>query len=158
MGLEIERKFLVNTAKWQPKGPGTEIRQGYLSLTPERVVRIRQTSAGCWLTIKGKSRGAVRSEFEYPIPRNDAEMMLSSVCIQPVIEKTRYKIEFSGKIWEVDVFKGENSGLVLAEIELESENDNFKLPDWVGLEVTGDSRFYNVNLVRKPYSEWENEK
>ena len=106
------------------------------------------------LTIKGKVQGISRSEYEYPIPQQDAAEMLDNLCLRPLIEKTRYRIEFAGLVWEVDEFYGVNEGLILAEVELESEDAEFARPDWVGQEVSGNPRYYNANLVKDPYTEW----
>jgi CYTH domain-containing protein len=153
MGKEIERKFLVTGDAWR-QGTGTHVRQGYISSGARHSVRVRATSVGAFLTVKGASRGATRSEFEYEIPLEDAEELLESICVKPLIEKIRYRIAHRGFTWEVDEFLGENRGLVIAEIELEREDEEFDRPDWVGEEVTGDPRYYNVNLVAKPYSAW----
>ncbi|HEY0846031.1 MAG TPA: CYTH domain-containing protein [Noviherbaspirillum sp.] len=154
MGLEIERKFLVRGEGWKSLVPGVLLRQGYLSSAPERVVRVRIEGDSAMLTIKGKSRGATRSEWEYPIPLPDAQAMLDSLCERPIIEKKRYRITYAGMVWEVDQFFGENAGLVVAEIELESEDQPFDRPDWIGEEVTSDARYFNANLLRHPYSMW----
>jgi adenylate cyclase len=153
MGKEIERKFLVTGDAWR-QGTGTRVRQGYISSDARHSVRVRATPAGAFLTVKGASRGATRSEFEYEIPLEDAEELLESICVKPLIEKVRYRIAHRGLTWEVDEFLGENRGLVIAEIELEREDEEFDRPDWIGEEVTGDPRYYNVNLVANPYSAW----
>ncbi len=154
MAKEIERKFLVKQDLWQPGERHKLYKQGYLSLDPERNVRVRSNGERAFLTIKGKTRGATRSEFEYEIPPGDAEQMLDTLCHQPVIEKTRYEIEYAGFVWEVDVFHGDNAGLILAEIELEHETQTVKLPEWAGQEVTGDPRYYNAYLAQHPYRSW----
>lgn len=154
MGLEIERKFLVRGEQWRTLGQGVLLRQGYLSSAPERVVRVRIEGDSAMLTIKGKSRGATRSEWEYPIPLADARAFLDSLCERPIIEKKRYRIPHAGMVWEVDEFFGENAGLVVAEIELESEDQTFGKPDWIGEEVTHDARYFNANLLKHPYSKW----
>lgn len=153
MGEEIERKFLVTSDAWR-RGTGTPVRQGYLSLDEKRSVRIRSTPEGAYLTVKGASRGARRSEFEYEIPVKEADELLGSICVTPIIEKIRYQILFGGLTWEVDEFLGENQGLVIAEVELEREDQEFDKPEWVGEEVTEDPRYYNANLVVKPYTRW----
>lgn len=153
MGKEIERKFLVRGDSWR-QGTGIHVRQGYISSDEKHSVRVRATSVGAYLTVKGTSRGAARSEFEYEIPMSDAEELLESICIKPLIEKVRYRIAYSGFTWEVDEFLGENRGLVIAEIELEREDQGFEKPEWIGAEVTGDHRYYNVNLVANPYTKW----
>jgi adenylate cyclase len=154
MGIEIERKFLVRDERWKAMAQGTLLRQGYLSSTPERVVRVRIEGDMAMLTIKGRNLGATRSEWEYPIPMDDASAFLEGLCERPIIEKKRYRIDYQGMTWEVDEFLGENAGLVVAEIELESEQQAFAKPDWIGEEVTHDPRYFNANLLRHPYSAW----
>lgn len=154
MGKEIERKFLVAGDAWRMEGVGTLMQQGYLSTDLERVVRVRLEGDDASLTIKGQAIGATRGEWEYPIPKADAEEMLAQLCLRPLIEKTRYRIMHEGMLWEVDEFLGDNEGLVVAEIELTSEDQHFEKPLWVGEEVTGDARYYNANLLMRPYSAW----
>ncbi len=154
MGKEIERKFLVKKDIWRPKSKGNLYRQGYLSAVKERVVRVRVTDDKGFLTVKGITKGFSRLEFEYEIPIKDAYQMLDTVCERPLIEKTRYREEHKGMIWEIDVFLGDNQGLVLAEVELESETQQFSLPDWIGEEVSEDPRYFNVNLLKNPFSQW----
>jgi CYTH domain-containing protein len=153
MGTEIERKFLVRGTAWKTV-PGTRYRQGYLSTVKERVVRVRTIDGKGFLTVKGITRGATRLEFEYQIPAADATEMLDALCERPLIEKTRYRVPYGGLIWEVDEFFGENAGLVVAEVELASEDQAFERPDWVGEEVTGDPRYFNSNLINRPYTRW----
>ncbi|MBR9985016.1 MAG: CYTH domain-containing protein [Desulfosarcina sp.] len=153
MALEIERKFLLKEGAWRNE-KGTKYRQGYLNSTKERNVRIRIVNDNGFLTVKGVSRGAVRVEYEYEIPVAEAKAMLDDLCEKPLIEKMRYKIEFNGLIWEADEFFGENLGLLVAEVELESEDQIFVKPEWVGEEVTGDPRYFNANLIHHPYSKW----
>jgi CYTH domain-containing protein len=154
MGEEIERKFLIKSNSWRSLAKGKRVRQGYLNRNEERVVRIRAIDEKGFLTIKGKTTGATRAEFEYDIPAPEAEAMLEHLCEKPLIEKNRYKIEFSGLIWEVDEFLGENQGLIVAEVELESEDQPFEKPTWIGGEVTGDPKYFNSNLVQHPYTKW----
>jgi CYTH domain-containing protein len=154
MPLEIEHKFLVVSDAWRAQATGRRYRQGYLSVDPERSVRVRQVDEQGWLTIKGVTRGAARAEYEYEIPVNDAEEILDSLCMHPLIEKIRYLVQYHGMTWEIDVFSGDNAGLVIAEVELESESQAFDLPDWIGEEVTGDPRYYNASLVNHPFSRW----
>lgn len=154
MSVEIERKFLVHGEHWKTLGQGVLLRQGYLSSDPERVVRVRIEGDAATLTIKGRSVGATRGEWEYPIPLEDAQVFLDRLCERPVIEKKRYRIPFEGNTWEVDEFFGENAGLVIAEIELNSEAQTFAKPEWIGEEVTHDMRYFNSNLLRNPYSNW----
>jgi len=153
MALEIERKFLVEEGVWR-NVQGTKYRQGYLNSFKERTVRVRIIDDKGYLTVKGLSRGAVRVEYEYEIPGADAEAMLNDLCEKPLIEKMRYKIEFQGLLWEVDEFFGENQGLLIAEVELESEDQTFIKPEWVGEEVTDDPKYFNANLIHHPYSKW----
>ena len=154
MGREIERKFLVTGDAWRAGATGIRYRQGYLSTDPERTVRVRIEGTKAKLTVKGPNRGASRDEFEYDIPTADADQMLNERCLKPLIEKTRYPIPFGGRTWEVDVFAGDNRGLVVAEVELQSENEQVELPPWVSREVTDDPRYYNSNLARTPFTSW----
>lgn len=155
MGVEIERKYLVDAAKWRrlEKPAGSFYRQGYIHKEPGKTIRIRITDKGGFITIKGKSQGASRSEFEYSIHTAEAEELLKDFCDE-VITKIRYCIEYAGKTWEVDVFSGENKGLIVAEIELNDENEAFQTPDWVGREVTAEKRYFNSNLSSHPYNKW----
>lgn len=153
MGKEIERKFLVTGDAWK-SGESSDYRQGYLTVDRERTVRVRIAGDRAFLTIKGITENATRSEFEYPIPVADASEMLDHLCLRPLIEKRRYLVEHEGMTWEVDRFYGENEGLVVAEVELDDENQAFSKPDWIGEEVTSDPRYYNANLVDAPYSSW----
>ncbi|MGK5068763.1 CYTH domain protein [compost metagenome] len=154
MGIEIERKFLLAGDAWRGLGQAVLLRQGYLSSTRERVVRVRIEGEQAMLTIKGANVGATRGEWEYPIPLADAAELLDGLCEQPLIEKYRHRIEHAGMVWEVDEFLGANAGLVVAEIELASEDQPFEKPDWIGAEVSGDARYYNANLIRHPFSQW----
>jgi len=151
--VEIERKFLVDTALLKPLANGTKIRQGYLSVDPERVVRVRIADERAFLTIKGKSKGIVRTELEYEIPKNEAEVLIK-MCHDFPVEKTRYKENIGDIIWEIDVFEGANEGLVMAEVELADENQKVDLPEWLGDEVSFDSRYYNSWLSKNPFSKW----
>lgn len=157
MAKEIERKFLVKDDSYKRLAKPILFRQGYLSRQKERVVRIRVVDDNGFLTIKGENRGAERDEFEYTIPVADANQLLDQLCERPLIEKFRYKITLGRHVWEVDEFLGENSGLVLAEIELQAVDEQFDKPDWIGREVTGDPRYYNTNLSLHPYSQWKDE-
>ena len=154
MGKEIERKFLVDLAAWKPQGGGVHYKQGYLNSQKERVVRVRIEGHQAKLTIKGPSLGVTRSEFEYPIPIGDAALLLDNLCEQPLIDKHRHKELHGGKTWEIDVFHGDNEGLVVAEIELAAEDEKFALPAWAVKEVSGDPRYYNSNLLKKPFRSW----
>ena len=153
MGIEIERKFLVRESDFLAGLEGVPYRQGYLSTDADRTVRIRPAGPHAFITVKGRSVGATRAEFEYAIPLADAEAMLA-LCIPPVIEKVRHRVEFAGLVWEVDVFGGVNEGLVVAEVELPSEETVVDLPPWIGDEVTGDPRYFNANLIAHPYRDW----
>ncbi|MEJ2056969.1 MAG: CYTH domain-containing protein, partial [Desulfofustis sp.] len=155
MGIEIERKFLLTGTSWKHLAPGTSYRQGYLNSTKERTVRVRTIDDKGFLTIKGISVGATRVEYEYEIPAVDAKKLLDDLCEKPIIEKSRYKITHAGFVWEIDEFFGENEGLVVAEIELESEDQTFAKPEWVGEEVTGDPRYFNSNLIKNPFTKWK---
>lgn len=152
MATEIERKFLVKEGIWR-KQEGTKYRQGYLNSAKERIVRVRTVKDKGYLTIKGITVGASRMEFEYQIPHQEAEMLLG-ICEKPLIEKNRYVVKEGGFVWEIDEFLGENRGLIVAEVELESEDQLFPRPDWVGEEVTGDPRYFNSNLIKNPYTKW----
>jgi len=152
MAVEIERKFLVTGTAWQ-RAPGVLYRQGYLNRDKARTVRVRVAGDAAFLTIKGVSVGATRAEFEYPISLADAQTLLT-LCDGPLIEKTRHVLTHAGTVWEVDVFAGDNTGLVVAEVELASEDQFFALPDWLGEEVTHDARYFNSNLAVHPFRQW----
>jgi CYTH domain-containing protein len=154
MATEIERKFLVNGDLWRSLGTGEYYKQGYIQTQDQTTVRVRIVGDRAYLTIKGKNQGMVRAEFEYPIPLPDAEMMLATLCRPPFIEKIRYRIPQGDLIWEVDEFSGKNQGLIIAEVELQTEDQAIALPDWIGQEVTADPRYYNSNLVNHPYQCW----
>ena len=154
MGCEIERKFLVAQSKLPELDKGKHIRQGYIKTKGKSVVRLRVTSQASHITIKGPVIGISRSEFEYEIPTEEANEILNSLCAQPFIEKTRYIIKHSSHLWEIDVFHGLNNGLIVAEVELNSENEKIDLPTWVTSEVSGDHRYSNSNLCNNPFSSW----
>jgi adenylate cyclase len=154
MGKEIERKFLVRGNSWRDLAKGTAYRQGYLNSAKERTVRIRTIDAKAFLTVKGLTVGATRSEYEYEIPLSDCNAMLDTLAEKPIIDKKRYKVPFDGLTWEIDEFFGDNAGLIVAELELESESQVFNKPEWVGKEVTGDPRYFNSNLINNPYNRW----
>ncbi len=154
MGKEIERKYLVKLDTWKPQGEGIHFKQGYLNSQKERVVRVRIEGPKAKLTIKGLTKGVTRSEFEYTIPVEDAALLLDNLCEQPLIDKHRHKEEHHGKTWEIDVFHGLNEGLVVAEIELGSEDEKIVLPVWVGEEVSSDPRYFNSNLLKNPFTSW----
>ncbi len=154
MPQEIEYKYLVRLDVWKPAESGVLYRQGYLSSAKERVVRIRNVGERAYLTIKGPAHGITRLEFEYTIPVADAATMLDLLCELPLIEKTRYRQSFGGRIWEIDVFHGDNTGLVVAELEVADESEQFEPPPWLGREMSGDPRYFNSNLVGNPYKNW----
>jgi adenylate cyclase len=133
------------------------LRQGYLCSDPARTVRVRIEGESGLLTIKSKSTGATRGEWEYPIPLAEAQELLDRLCERPLVEKYRRRIPYAGFTWEVDEFLGENAGLVVAEIELPSEDTSFDKPAWIGQEVTGEKRYYNSSLIRFPFSQWTNQ-
>lgn len=154
MGVEIERKFLIDSTKLPKLQNGHTIKQGYIQTVDYTTVRVRICDKEAFLTIKGKSEGASRLEFEYSIPLSDAEAMLTNLCASSLIDKTRYLVEHEGHVWEVDVFEGANKGLIVAEIELDREEEYFALPEWVREEVTHDVKYFNSNLIKYPYSKW----
>lgn len=154
MATEIERKYLVVGDAWRALGSGTTYRQGYLSTVKERTVRVRVVGDRGTLTIKGLTVGATRTEYEYDIPVDDANHMLDDLCEQPVIDKTRFIVEYAGLTWEIDEFAGANAGLIVAEVELDSEDQAIELPDWIGEEVSHDARYFNANLIAHPYTAW----
>ncbi len=151
MAAEIERKFLVTGDAWRDGSAGVRIAQGYLTLDPDRSVRVRLAGENAWLTVKGRTRGITRAEFEYPIPAADARALLE-ICLPAIIDKTRYRISFEGHLWEIDVFHGANEGLVLAEVELDADSVFPSLPPWVGADVSADFRYYNASLATAPFS------
>ncbi len=152
MGVEIERKFLVKGVDWR-NGTGTVMGQGYLNRDKNRTVRVRIAGEQAFLTVKGPSVGARRLEFEFAIAIPDGIALLQ-LCEGVPISKTRYIVIFDGMRWEIDEFHGANDGLVVAEIELDAEEQNFLRPDWTDCEVTDDPRYFNSNLIERPYSEW----
>ena len=155
MAREIERKYLVTSDAWRALADeASPFRQGYLSTVKERTVRVRVAGSDGTITIKGVTVGATRTEFEYSIPVEDAETMLDELCERPIIEKTRYVVKLEGALWEIDEFAGVNEGLIIAEIELDAEDQIVALPDWIGDEVTDDPRYFNANLIAHPYSVW----
>ena len=155
MAIEIERKFLLATDQWRTLVTESRlIRQGYLSSVKERTVRVRTAGDEAWITVKGITHGASRAEFEFSISAIEANQMLDSLCERPMVEKTRHLVEYRGKIFEIDEFHGENAGLIVAEVELESEGDRVDRPAWLGVEVTSDPRYYNVNLAHHPFPKW----
>ena len=158
MALEIERKYLIDLEKISPLENGIRIKQGYLSTDKNAVVRVRVKNDKAYLTIKGSNSGIARLEFEYEIPLDEANEMLEKLCQKPVIDKTRYLITHENHTWEVDVFYGDNEGLVVAEVELSSEDEHINLPSWVKEEVSHDDRYFNSNLMKLPFKDWEENK
>ena len=154
MALEIERKYLIDLGKIGTLENGIRIKQGYLSTDKNAVVRVRVKNDKAYLTIKGANNGISRLEFEYEIPFDEANEMLDNLCKKPVIDKTRYIIKHDIHIWEIDVFYGNNEGLVVAEVELKDENEKINLPSWIKEEVTSDNRYFNSNLMKHPYKDW----
>lgn len=154
MGKEIERKFLVKGDSWRAQSHGKRYRQGYLSTVKERTVRVRTAGDKAYMTVKGLTQGASRAEYEYEIPFTDATEMLDTLCERPIIEKTRYRLPQDDIVWEIDEFEGDNRGLIVAEVELKDEHQSVRMPDWIGQEVTDDPRYFNANLVKKPFNSW----
>lgn len=154
MAQEIERKFLVNLNKLQLPEQGLMICQGYIPTADKTAVRIRIMGEKAFLTLKGENRGAVRTEFEYEIPTTDAQQMLKELCKGPVVDKIRYLITHQKHLWELDIFSGDNLGLVVAEVELDSEDEELNLPEWITEEVTSDPRYFNSNLLSHPFKNW----
>jgi adenylate cyclase len=157
MAAEIERKFLVKNESWRSHVEShSGIEQGYLTSGANATVtvRVRLKGDAAYLTIKGAASGISRAEYEYPIPVEDARAMLRDLAVLPVVDKIRYRVRSGEHLWDLDLFHGENEGLVMAEVELGSEDEVFELPEWAGAEVTGDARYYNVNLARHPYKHW----
>jgi adenylate cyclase len=155
MGCEIERKFLVRQDGWRAAVESeSRIVQGYLSADARLTLRVRQRDDQAFLTLKGATRGLSRAEFEYPIPLEDAQAMFAELVVSALIDKRRYLVRDVGQLWEVDVFAGENQGLVLAELELSHEDQPFARPDWLGDEVSDDPRYFNAYLARHPFCRW----
>lgn len=157
MAHEIEHKYLVDLSRWRPAGEGVSYRQGYLASDKACVVRVRIAGDEAFITIKGPSEGLTRLEFEYPVPVADAEVMLERLAQGPLIEKTRHKESHAGHTWEIDVFHGDNEGLVVAEVEVDDADEAIERPDWVLAEVSDDPRYFNNNLVANPYKTWKGE-
>lgn len=159
MAVEIERKFLLKNDNWKSQVTKTlAIKQGYLQSGLEKSqkssVRIRISNQQANINIKSVDLIMVRQEFEYAIPLSDAQQMLSTLCDDIVVEKTRYHVPHASHLWEVDIFEAQNAGLQMAEIELTDIDEPFELPDWIGEEVTSDERFYNIYLLKHPYKQW----
>lgn len=155
MAKEIERKFLVVDEQWRGAADaGLYMSQGYLQSGAQSSIRVRIAGDKAWLNIKSATLDIARQEYEYEIPCTDAREILATLCQGLVVEKTRYHVPFGGHLWEVDVFAGDNTGLVVAEIELKDENESFELPPWAGEEVSHHARYYNVCLAKQPYKNW----
>ena len=154
MAKEIERKFLVKNNDYRELANPELYVQGYISNSPERTVRVRIQGVKAKLTIKGKNIGITRDEFEYDIPVSDARELLDNFCLEHIIEKFRYKINYDNHIWEIDEFIGDNEGLVIAEIEVKKVGEDVKIPEWIGAEVSGDPRYYNSNISQNPFKKW----
>lgn len=155
MGMEIEHKFLVVDDSWREQVTSqTRIVQGYLARTGSVTLRVRIRGDAAYVTIKGASKGISRSEYEYPIPVDDAQAMLDELADGPVVAKVRHLVPVGGHTWEVDVFGGANAPLVMAEVELGADDEEFERPSWAGSDVSDDPRYYNVNLAQTPYSSW----
>lgn len=154
MGIEIERKYLVSNDSWrETAGEGTAYEQGYLPTEDTCSVRVRIEGSEARLNIKSATLGIVRKEYEYPIPVGEARELLDNFC-SDTVSKIRYHIPYAGRTWELDVFAGANEGLIVAEVELDSEDEQPELPDWAGEEVSDDPRYYNTELSRHPYTRW----
>ncbi|MFQ5645122.1 MAG: CYTH domain-containing protein [Thiogranum sp.] len=155
MAIEIERKFLLRDDSWRRQADaGVHYSQGYLSSDPQRCIRVRLAGDRAWLNIKKATSTLRRLEYDYPIPAADAAELLDELCAGERVDKTRYQVQHAGHLWEVDVFEGANAGLMVAEIELEDEREDFARPPWLGEEVSHDPRYYNMNLAKTPYTQW----
>lgn len=153
MSAEVEHKFLVQKNLWRPAGPGIACRQGYLYTAKDSIVRVRIAGTCGYLKVKGLDGSFTRVEFEYEIPRSDAVKLLG-LCEQPLVEKTRHTERHGDHDWDIDVFHGENDGLVLAEVQLATERELFEKPRWLGAEVSHDPRYLNASLRTNPYRNW----
>jgi adenylate cyclase len=155
LAIEVERKFLVANDDWKSKvDQSTHFRQGYIHPGPPASVRVRIEGDQANLNIKQSVLNIERMEFEYPIPMEDAEQLLDSACQSAIIQKTRHLVKVDNHVWEIDVFEADNVGLIVAEIELNSVEESFTLPDWIGEEVSNDPRYLNSSLSRTPFCQW----
>ncbi|MCU7917412.1 MAG: CYTH domain-containing protein [Candidatus Thiodiazotropha sp. (ex Epidulcina cf. delphinae)] len=155
MPLEIERKYLVINDNWKEHVVSqVAIKQGYLATTPKASIRVRLAGEEANLNIKSRTVGLSRSEYEYPILLEDAQEMLDNLVAGAAIDKVRYKVRCGDHLWDLDVFHGANRGLLVAEVELSSEEETFQMPDWAGEEVSTDTRYYNASLVNHPFCDW----
>ena len=156
MAIEIERKFLIKHIPFNQIGYSHKITQGYIVSDEKKVIRVRKKNDEFFITIKGNNIGISRFEFEYKIPEEDANDLFQNFCEIGVIKKTRHYVNFRKHLWEIDEFHDHNEGLIVAEIELHSEDEKFHIPDWIFKEVTSESRYYNMNLIKNPYRNWKN--
>jgi len=154
MAIEIERKFLVKTTPFHLAKKSLRIRQGYIVNDQKQVIRVREKGNQYFLTLKGNNIGISRLEFDFPISKEDADELIKHFCQTAIIDKTRHYVEHNGHTWEVDEFHGSNDGLIVAEIELETEDETFDIPDWIGEEVTPEEKYYNMNLATHPFKNW----
>ena len=155
MATEIERKFLLRDDSWRREvSASLDIVQGYLANNERASIRVRVSGSEASLNIKSMTLGAVRSEFDFSIPLEDARVLLERLCVHPLIEKTRHHVSYGGSDFEIDEFRGENQGLVVAELELRRDTRDFPRPPWLGIDVTDDARYYNINLVSQPFRRW----
>jgi adenylate cyclase len=155
MAVEIERKYLVINDKWKGAVESeSAMKQGYLATVDNASIRIRVANGKAFLNIKSATLGIRRSEYEYEIPLQDGEEMLANLTAGAVIDKVRYKVRCGDHLWDLDLFHGDNRGLVVAEVELDAEDETFEIPEWVGAEVSGDAKYYNASLVKHPYCDW----
>ncbi len=156
MAIEIEHKFLLANEKWRNHiSRSATMRQGYLTSNSNSSVRVRISGEKAWLNIKSATAGNQRHEYEYEIPAHDADEIMNTLCRKPLIEKVRHYVVHDNHTWEIDAFSGENEGLIVAELELSKQNEEFTIPDWIGKEVTDDLRYYNNNLSKHPYHTWK---
>ena len=155
MAIEIEHKFLLANEDWRNYViRSVYYKQGYLGGNENNSIRVRVSDEYAWLNLKSAVAGAQRLEFEYEIPLNDADIILEQLCFKPYIEKYRHFVQHAEHLWEIDEFLGDNAGLIVAEIELSQLGESFVKPDWLGQEVTDDLRYYNNNLTKYPYKDW----
>ena len=155
MAVEIERKYLVVNDKWKPFVESeAAMKQGYLATVANASIRVRVAKGRAYLNIKSATVGIRRAEYEYEIPLQDGEEMLANLTSGSVIDKVRYKVRCGDHVWDLDLFHGDNSGLMVAEVELDSEDESFEMPQWAGEEVSGDVKYYNSSLVKHPYCDW----
>jgi len=154
MAIEIEKKFLIKHIPYEQITYSQKIKQGYIVSDKNKVIRVRKKNNQYFITIKGNKIGLSRFEFEYSIPKEDGEKLLDEFCENGFIKKTRHYVTFEKHTWEIDEFHEKNEGLIVAEIELKSEDENFKIPDWILKEVTNEQRYYNMNLIINPFNIW----